>query len=409
MTTDHPNNDSITTATTISKNDADAQISTSATIKRIAMQLESQDSPEVQKPSSNKERGGCPKLKNIDPSLIFPSQYVDRKTTHAKGDVCINAIKQPTTATGEPNYPYQKDLPLSIKNILSPNARTKSHRRSCYLYRHSSKSAHKKVDTNLLLLLHGAGDSHQQFHTFAKGMELPQTASLSLNASSMGDDDSSSGGFVTLPYGLGSTWFHEMEYEVDGSFLDVDDEKRCASLEAAVGKIDRLIEELTALWVPGRIFLFGYSAGACLAMETCLDRMRRSRRPLGGAVCVAGGIKGQSCLRAKCTPDTYDGKGQNEGSATPVLILGGEDDTNFPPPAVDEAVRGYNKLHKIMMNFSSEGSAKAQQEKAANSYVMKGKGHGMVNSPEEVEVIMKFFSKRLVRWMVGIEGWSEVT
>jgi len=295
------------------------------------------------------------------------------------------------------------------------------------------------VDTNLLILLHGAGDDHRPYHNFAKSMELPQTASLSLHASSMsniddGDRDVERGGFVTLPFGLGHTWFQEMDYEVDGSVLHLDDERRITSLERAVEKLNLLIDTLSssssssssngakgeeenrrhevggasASWIPERIFLFGFSAGACLAMETCLDRMRKGRRALGGVVCVAGGIRGRSIQHFNLTDEMRDGEG-GDGSGrdvtTPVLIVGGSEDETFPPSAVEEAVRGYNACAATVLPVSSASRGTT----GARAYVKEGKGHAMVGSPDEMRVVMKFFSERLIRWMVGMEGWSEVT
>jgi len=381
---------------------------------------------------------------------------IDSKTSNNNNDSNNNnkiPLPTPTPTPSPPEMnknnddnPHQKNLPLHLKNILSPNARTKSHRRSSYLYRHSSSSLsdsqrqqqHLKtkkkvlVDTNLLILLHGAGDDHRPYHTFAKRMELPQTASLSLHASSMSKEDGSSG-FVTLPFGLGHTWFQEMDYEVDGSVLQLDDKRRINSLEHAVEKLNLLIDNLasssssskggsteedsgrhdvggaSASWLPERIFLFGFSAGACLAMETCLDRMRKGRRALGGVVCVAGGIRGRSChpLSRSDEIKNGDGGGDNGGRevTTPVLIVGRSEDETFPPSAVEEAVRGYNACAATVVPVPSA----VRETRGASSYVREGKGHSMVGSPDEMRVVMKFFSKRLVRWMIGMEGWSEVT
>lgn len=271
------------------------------------------------------------------------------------------------------------------------------------------------MDINLLILLHGAGDDHRPFHMFAKRMELPQTASLSLHASSMGPPDATagtagSGGFVTLPFGLGSTWFQEMDYSTDGRVLDLDDHRRVQSLKRAVDKLNRLIEMLSSssttgtgrcLWPPERIFLFGYSAGACLAMETCQRRVELGLRALGGAVCVAGGLRrngGLPCL---------DKSGDRDGGVTPVLVIGGSEDERFPPSAVHEAVRLYNA--DVSANGTLGPMEGLDERTGAIAYVKEGKGHEMVRSPEEMEVVMKFFAKRLVRWMVGMEGWTEVT
>ena len=50
------------------------------------------------------------------------------------------------------------------------------------------------------------------FTPFAKKMNLPQTATLSIHANAMSDDERQGGGFVKLPFDLGYTWFEEMDY-----------------------------------------------------------------------------------------------------------------------------------------------------------------------------------------------------
>jgi len=275
-------------------------------------------------------------------------------------------------------------LPLPIKHLLEPDARIKADRRANYLYRHSSD----KVDTNLLILLHGAGDSHIKYHALAKKMTLPQTASMSLSANAM--DNS----FVTLPFGLGCTWFAEMDYET-GITLQPNDPRRISSLRHATSKLNTLIERLIEEgdWVPERIFLFGFSSGACLAMETCFNRTIERKRPLGGAVCVAGGIR---CFNTFSEEPKDSTRKQKE--LTPLLIIGGSDDEVFPPSAVKTAEEIYN----------SQVSCEAEKGKYIHTYIEDGKGHAMIGGPNEMKTLMKFFAEKMVRRMMAMEGWSEV-
>ena len=273
---------------------------------------------------------------------------------------------------------HRIELLLSIKHLLSPYAKVKSHRKANYLYRHSSD----KIDTNLVLYLHGAGDSHIPYHSLAKTMNLPQCCSLSLSASCMGE------GFVKLPLGLGYTWFHQMDYTT-GNALSESDGRRIQSLKSAIDKLEVLLEALMECWVPERIFLWGFSAGACLVMEMCRHRIISGKRALGGAICIAGGcstaFKMDTIVKTSTTT--------NHMEVTPVLLLGGSRDDKFPPHALQAARDSYNN--------ACDSSREATKKAATTMYIHPGKGHAMVQSPEEMKVVMEFFSQHMVKQMVG--------
>ncbi|CAM9610239.1 unnamed protein product, partial [Phaeothamnion confervicola] len=55
------------------------------------------------------------------------------------------------------------------------------------------------VDSNLLILLHGLGDTHENFANLARKMALPQTATLALRAP------------ITLPFELGYGWYQAFD------------------------------------------------------------------------------------------------------------------------------------------------------------------------------------------------------
>ena len=283
-----------------------------------------------------------------------------------------------------PTIKRKRMLPRRTKLLLSPNAKVKGDRKENFLFHHSSDD----VDTNLLILLHGAGDTHRAFREFAKRMDLPQTATLSIHASSCNN------GFTTLPFNLGYTWIEEMDYAVTGDALADRDPRRLSSLNSA---IDNLINILSSLypqegddsnegWIPERIFLFGYSAGACLLMETCLRLMKQKEMPLGGAICVAGGIKCEMPPDEKEKVDTSSEATHFFEGPTPVLLIVGSKDGNFPPNIARKASSLYN-------------DTSATEESAAAIFVKDGKGPAMVGSEDEMRFIMEFMAQRLVREM----------
>ncbi|KAL7537903.1 hypothetical protein ACHAXR_009130 [Thalassiosira sp. AJA248-18] len=287
-----------------------------------------------------------------------------------------------------------KEIPATTHKILGPESPNKK-----YKYRHSPDG----VDENLLIFFHGAGDNYHPFDALGKQMELPQTAILSISASislklpyNKGSRNGSSSKFVELPFGLGNTWFEEMDYECTGETLPKDHPRRLKSLKHAVELLGILVcslagidsanddARLDAAWIPERIFLFGFSAGSSLVMEFCRMWMNAGRVPLGGAICIAGGIQ---------TKDELPGMKQEEvGSSTrqknqptDVLIITGSKDSIYSKEAATLSRQLYHPS-KVQV------------------HIQKGKGHTMIKSKEEMQVIMEFLSKRLVRRMISMEG-----
>jgi len=271
-----------------------------------------------------------------------------------------------------------KELPKRAQQMLQSQS-------NHYKYQHSKDG----IDTNLLIFFHGAGDTHLPFSNLGKRMELPQTATLSLSASiSLNLPDK--GSFVQLPFGLGHTLFQEIDYTT-GEKLSSNNTKRLTSLKHALKVLDPLICSLIGMqnekrpnvkddtaWIPERVFLFGFSAGACLAMELCRMWANAGRMPLGGAICICGGIHGSDELLG--IDQRTDKK-----EPTDILVITGDDDY---PKKVAEQNKELYKSSKVQI------------------YNKKGRGNGMVNSKEEMQVIMEFLSKRLVRRMTSMEGQS---
>ena len=286
----------------------------------------------------------------------------------------------------------RKELSSGTKRILGNTANS-------FIFRHS----HDGVDENLVIFLHGAGDNHFPFDKLFQTMKLPQTASLSLSASmkmalpdssSLQSNSKSNSTFMQLPFGLGHTWFEEMDYQMTGDTLPNDHPSRLQSLGHAVSAMNVLLSSLTdhsnndsSYWLPERIFLFGFSAGACLAMETCRLWKLRRHVPLGGAICVGGGIKTASLPGCAAANDNNDGD-DGHNVFTDVLILTGSKDTAYSQEDARKAKSFYNGSN-------------------VKIHVQQGKGHGMIGSREEMQVVMEFLSKRLVRRMPSMEDMSK--
>jgi len=254
----------------------------------------------------------------------------------------------------------KKDMSAETLMVMGSNRRA-------YKYRHSAD----KIDENLLIFLHGAGDTHAMFDRLGGQMNLPQTATLSISASvQMEVDNGNQGKFVELPFGLGFTWFEEMDYQLTGDVLPPNDSRRVSSLARAVRLMCALLDSLAKTYIPERVFLFGFSSGACLAMESCRAWHESGKLPLGGAICVRGGIRTKSKLEHKKVAN----------HATDVLIMSGSDDATYSVSmAKNESRQHYPDPSKVTV------------------HVQKGKGHEMITSEGEMQVVMNFLSKRLVR------------
>ncbi|KAJ0402254.1 hypothetical protein P43SY_008246 [Pythium insidiosum] len=129
---------------------------------------------------------------------------------------------------------------------------------------------------NLVVLLHGRGDSCRPFAQLARSMALPQTACVALQAPEQ------------LPFGLGPTWYHDLDDDCNVLSASTPHERRSRSLSATAGGF--LARVLAALrdeyrWPLDRVFLMGFAQGACVAWHAALTLRQR----LGGVVLVGGG------------------------------------------------------------------------------------------------------------------------
>jgi predicted esterase len=289
-------------------------------------------------------------------------------------------LQHKQTAPKQNHEQLTKELPSNVKSFL---------RNQEYKYRHSPDS----VDTNLLILFHGAGDTHEQYDKLAKQMELPQTATLALSSNN-----------VELPFGLGYTWFEEMDDL--GNVLDNDDARRLSSLGKAVDWLEELLicllfevdsnKESTDIinsftWIPERVFLLGFSAGACLAMELCRSWRANKRSALGGTICIAGGLKTKTLPLPNKPINKQNHKPDDTKhyEATDVLVIAGSNDNVFSTKSALKSKQFYEPPTKVKV------------------YTQEGKDHSMIGSKSEMSVVMEFLSKRLVRRMASsMEGMT---
>ncbi|KAG2064575.1 hypothetical protein BDR04DRAFT_1109915 [Suillus decipiens] len=143
------------------------------------------------------------------------------------------------------------------------------------------------TDENLLILLHGLGDTDVPFARLGRSLKLPQTATLALRAPDL------------VPF------LYEQAFQWYPSFDQLGDLIERPDPSPALNLLKNVFGHLTGEcgWPPHRIHLFGFAQGGSIAAEACLQWWRhelelssQSRmtdketpvRPLGSLVTISG-------------------------------------------------------------------------------------------------------------------------
>ncbi|KAG2761870.1 hypothetical protein JG687_00002371 [Phytophthora cactorum] len=227
---------------------------------------------------------------------------------------------------------------------------------------------------NLLVFLHGRGDSHEPFARLGEQMALPQTAVLSLRAPR------------ELPFGLGFTWIDDLDANGDVIPPDTPHKQRSDSLYMTRDYVWSFLQTLNDQygWNYSRLFVFAFSQGACVAFHLAMTLPRDVR--LGGVVLVSGGaIVGPHS--AVYTPGA---------AATPILQVTGAVDDVYPTSLAALTRREFKKRYT------------QKDAELFTSLVRPHKGHAMIDSREDMHRVMLFFSKHLYLRNVELENRSDV-
>ena len=157
-----------------------------------------------------------------------------------------------------------------------------------------------------LIMLHGRGASAESILDMADRFNLKQTA-------------------IFAPQATNNSWYPY-------SFMVATDQNQ-PTLDSALDVISELIHDILNLGIPAKkIFLLGFSQGACLALEYA----SRHAVAYGGVIAFTGGLIGD-----KLNLLNYLGDFKN----TPILITTGDPDSHVPLSRVDESVAVLKDLH----------------------------------------------------------------
>lgn len=234
------------------------------------------------------------------------------------------------------------------------------------------------LNENLLILLHGLGDTHKNYESLGRTMAVPQTCCLALRAP------------LDLPFELGYGWFPAFNQD-DGSLITptVQEKRRLNGL----AKAQQLLTDFLAVlereydWEPSRVFLLGFSQGAVVAVRLALTLVDR---PLGGVIAVSSSLLEEEALATPIGPTASAAPPR-----TPLLVTHGRRDRMVP---LDQARR-----HLVHVR-SRYGAAEAEAGgKALVQWKEYEKGHEMIKSREEMQDVMAFLAEHLRLRSVALE------
>lgn len=246
--------------------------------------------------------------------------------------------------------PQSSDFPPTIKLSITPPPPSSSR------------------PTNILILLHGLGDSHTAFTQLGKQFALPETACLAIQGPS------------PLPFDIGGFhWGDDITFDQASGQMDLDTGLVQTSKTLGQDVIQNgLIGKCG--YRPREIVLFGLGQGgmAALAAATSLGPAVE----LGGVVSLGGPAARQT------SPSTFTSTSSAAGadgkSLTPVLILGGSSGTEVTRSGLDTTKAAFRHVEYHKWQRA---------------------GDGMPVNREEMLPIMRFFARRL-RSQQGVPGGS---
>jgi predicted esterase len=216
-----------------------------------------------------------------------------------------------------------------------------------------------QAPVNVLVLLHGIGDTNAPFTDLGKQLSLPETACLSLQAP------------TPLPFDLGGFhWGDDIVFDAGGGGIDPDAGFGRATALICTEVIGVLVGECGYRY--REIILLGYGQGGMAALAATLSLPPAEE--LGGVISIGGPLPAGSRETGK-------------KNKTPVLVLGGSSQTLVTGDAIAKVKSAFEFVE-------------------AHRY--RRPGDTMPRSRDEMMPVMLFLSRRL-RSRAGVpEGSVEV-
>ncbi|KAJ5832043.1 hypothetical protein N7474_000354 [Penicillium riverlandense] len=215
---------------------------------------------------------------------------------------------------------------------------------------------------NILLLLHGLGDTAAGFTSFARALHLPETTIVTVQAP------------APLPFDLGGFhWGDDVSFDSSTGALDMD----AGFARATALLVDDVVRD-TLMGKCGyrarEIMVLGLGQGGMVGLALARALGKTAREEMGGVVSIGA-------------PFALSGETGGAKNRTPVLLVAGRDSLVVS----DSAVRRTKEVFEFV-----ELSRYAR------------KGDGMPSNRDEMLPVMQFFARRL-RSRQGVpEGSVEI-
>ncbi|QDS68948.1 hypothetical protein FKW77_008627 [Venturia effusa] len=211
---------------------------------------------------------------------------------------------------------------------------------------------------NVLLLLHGLGDTHLNFASFAQKLALPETCCISLRAP------------APLPFDLeGYHWGDDIVFDNVTSGLDADSGFKTAMKLV----LDSVVQDVLVKkcgYKAREIIVFGFGQGGMVALSLA---KAMGDNELGGVVSLGGALPASMALTSKA-----------KKSRTPIIVCKASNNSAIKDKDVKRLSDSFEFFELIEW---------------------KKNGDGMPASREEMLPIMQFFARRL-RSVKGVPSGS---
>ncbi|KAJ3099605.1 hypothetical protein HDU97_002912 [Phlyctochytrium planicorne] len=233
-----------------------------------------------------------------------------------------------------------------------------------FVFKHSADGC----DTNVLILLHGLGDSPENFMKFGEKMALPQTALIAVKAP------------IPIPLfeDMGTGWYPA--YDSEGNDVPKTSQIATDCIEKSSKLLQSFMEQrvINKGWPNDRCFVMGFSQGGSVALH--FAAIQKADMAVNGIISISG-------WPLRSLP-TFKNR-------TRFLVTHGNKDKEM---ALGIAFEKWKELRK---------SINGPEDTLQVSIVDK-KDHAMPKSQGEVEQIMKFFASGLAIRNLKLEAMHDV-